>query len=207
MSEVKNKPKQKRWTTEEVDFLKTWYGNKPIPWIASKLDRPVGSVQRKIERMKLPRTTEAAGKITVYQLAKSLNVDNHTVYLWIEKHEMPHQKKVVGYEKEYILINVKRFWNWAKKSQSLINFSKIERNVLLPEPEWFDDARKRDAEMIPNKTQQYWTEEEDKEIWYLFYKRGYTQERIGKEMNRSRRAVQKRLSVLRNRKKQKVKSQ
>lgn len=203
MSEVKSKPKQKRWTTEEVNFLKTWYGNKPIPWIASKLDRPDGSVQRKIERMKLPKTTDAAGKITVYQLAKALNVDNHTVYLWIEKREMPHEKKIVGYEKEFILINVKWFWNWAKKNQSLINFSKIEKNVLLPEPSWIDEARKSDAATIPKKTQHLWTEEEDKRIWYLFYKRGYTQEKIGEEMNRSRRAVQKRLSVLRDRKNKK----
>jgi hypothetical protein len=198
--EKNSKQKQKRWTTDEENYLKNWYGIKTIPEISQKLKRSVGSVQRKIERMKLSRSTEFAGDLTASALAKLLKVDVHTVRLWIKKYELPHQRRIVGYEREYIFIEPSSFWEWAKTHQSLINFCKIEKNAIPPEPEWLDEARTRDYYSIPQKNHQLWTDEEDKLIWHLFYERGYSQEKIGKEVKRSKRAVQKRLSELRKQK-------
>ncbi|WP_336769965.1 hypothetical protein [Bacillus bombysepticus] len=191
---------QRNWTKEDLDTIKKLYGVYTIPYIATTLRCEIGALEKKIEREGLSYAINYRGDVTAHLLAKILNVDSHTVLRWINNKGLPHTRKVRVHERESILIEVRVFWNWIHANQSLMNFSKMTRGELLPEPEWLEDAVKRDFHAIPKKQKKPWTPEEDARIWQMFYVLNYTQEKIGELEGRSRRSVQKRLATIREKK-------
>ncbi|GAB6427960.1 hypothetical protein bcgnr5372_38470 [Bacillus luti] len=192
------KTKQGRYTKEEENIIKKNYGVCSLDKIAKMLNRDIVSLKRKVYRLGLSYTNYYQGAVTAYQLAGLLNVDSHTVLRWINNKGLHCNRKILALEREHILIEIPRFWQWIEKNQSQLNFSKINRGVLLPEPEWLDAAVERDSHAIPRKTQQLWTPEEDARIWRMFYVEQKTQAEIGRIEGRSRRGVQKRLSYIRD---------
>jgi len=78
----------------------------------------------------------------------------------------------------------------------LINFAKLEPFDLLPQPEWVELERRRDARKIPRRQQKPWTPEEDEQLIALM-KWGYGNKEIAERLDRSEKAVQRRISRLR----------
>lgn len=185
----------KKWNITDENQLKELVGLHPIPKIAAKLNRNNGAIERKIEKLRIC-TKESRGDITAYSLASILNVDTHTVLRWIENHGLPHTRRITKYKRKNIFIQPEDFWKWAEKNQTRINFSKIPKLALLPEPSWVDAARNNDNEMIPSRYQQYWTPLEDSVLLSMSAK-GILQKEIAKALNRPARGVQKRLAFLR----------
>ena len=188
-------PAYRKWTSEEDEYLINKYGKCELDKIARILKRDKNSLMRRLHRLGKANAKECFG-ITTYELAKALKIDVGSVYRWINDRELPY-KKAYAKERTFLVIDVQEFWDWAEENKRLINFSKIEKHVLIPEPAWVDKQRKLDFHHRPQKERQKWTKEEDERIWQLFYCQGMTYKDIGALMGRSARAVQNRLARVR----------
>lgn len=186
----------KHWTTEEEDFLKEKVGTLSFHALAKRLGRSVDTIEVRIRRLGLDNTKLLSGKLTANELATALNIDNHTIYRWIDNHGLKAVRKVTRQSAKFNLISVEDFWKWAKQNKEKINFYKIDPLLLLPEPEWVKEERKRDYHHIPKRQAAKWTEYEDKRMLEMV-KGGYTQKEIGQALGRSENSVQRRLSRLR----------
>lgn len=191
----------KKWNNIEEKKLRAMVGSAPLQVIAQKLGRNIGGVERKLEKLGIS-TKDAQEDITAYQLATLLNVDSHSVLLWVNKHGLPHNRKITKFVKENIFINPEEFWKWAEKNRHRLNFAKVPRHALPREPEWVEEQRRIDHARIPSRSQQYWTPLEDQMLLSMVSK-GITQKNIGIALNRPTRGVQKRLKVLREQKENK----
>jgi excisionase family DNA binding protein len=188
----------KRWTIEDEDFLKEKVCTLSFPALAKRLGRSVNAIEVRVRRLGIENTKLLSGKLTANELAMALNIDNHTVYRWIENHGLKAVRKVTRQVAKFNLISVEDFWKWAEQNKEKINFTKIDPLVLLPEPKWVEEERKRDYHTIPKRQAAQWTDEEDKRLISLL-NGNYTQKEIGEFLNRSENAVQRRVSRLRER--------
>lgn len=149
----------KYWTAKEIDFLKENIGKTKISVIAEKLDRSETAVILKMNRLGIGNTRDQTGLITIGELAKPLGVDRNTIQGWIERHGLPVKKKVSRLTKVFTFVDSESFWNWAKINQDKIDFSKIERNSIPPEPKWVE-ALRFDNKNYHKKNYKTWTTNE-----------------------------------------------
>lgn len=187
-------PAYRKWTAAEDEYLISKYGTRELEKIASYLKRDMNSVTRRLERLGV-NVKENLG-VSTYELAAATNVDVHAVYRWMNNHGLPF-KTAYSKERTYSVIDVQDFWTWAEKNKHLINFNRIEKYALLPEPSWVDEQRKIDFYNRPENEGQNWTEEQDERLWTLYYQQGLTLKEIGELLGRSAKSAQKRLSRIR----------
>lgn len=190
--------KGKNWSVEEDDFLKENVGKKSFQVMSKHLNRTVVAIESRARRLGIDNTKFESGKLTANEMARALNVDNHTVYRWIQTGGLKSVKKATRQSAKFNLISIDDFWKWAKNNKEKLNFYKIEPLVLLPEPDWVEDERKKDYHAIPKRQAAKWTDEEDYRLVSLL-KGNYTQTEIGEFLNRSENAIQRRISRLRER--------
>ena len=93
--------------------------------------------------------------------------------------------KVVDYED---------FWKWAEKHKQLIDFSRVEKNILGPEPDWVDV--KRGADKIGKRKSSRWTKEDDLKLRGMVNSYKYTYPEIARALGRTEGAVKRRLNEL-----------
>jgi hypothetical protein len=141
------KSNYRKWTRKEEEKLASIYGTKSIYSIARILNRNPSGVLNKIKRMKLSSSNEYQGLINITQFSKILNVHTSTINVWIKNREFPYTRRVTTFKQSYILIDVDEFWEWAEKNKDVVDFSKIQPQILLPEPEWFQVEREIDKKM------------------------------------------------------------
>ncbi|MEJ9315109.1 sigma-70 family RNA polymerase sigma factor [Priestia megaterium] len=189
----------RRWTKQEDEYLLKGYGSKSLENISRRLQRSIPALESRLNRLGVYGVRAYTGNITVYELAKCLHVDVHTLYNWIQNNKVPY-KMTRARTRSFIGIDVLAFWKWAEQNKEFLNFSKIPRNTLIPEPDWVNKQRKYDYFNRPKHENKKWTEEEDARLWYMFYEEGRTQQEIGQLIGRSRYGVQRRLNRLRKKK-------
>ena len=90
--------------------------------------------------------------------------------------------------KSFYLIDPSNFWKWAGMHKEKVQFSNIEPQVLLPEPDWVDEERRKDKQIVKKKVYKYWTTKEDQRLLEL-RKEGLTYAEIGQRMKRSATSV------------------
>ncbi|MFL0574644.1 helix-turn-helix domain-containing protein [Priestia megaterium] len=189
----------RRWTEQEDEYLLKYYGSKSLGNISRRLQRSIPALESRLNRLGVYGVRAHTGNITVYELAKCLQIDVHTIYNWIQKKRLPY-KITKAKTRKFIGIDVLAFWKWAEHNKELLNFSKIPRNTLIPEPDWVKKQKRYDYSNRPKHENKKWTEEEDARLWYMFYEEGRTQQEIGQLIGRSRHGIQRRLNRLRKRK-------
>lgn len=186
----------KWWTPEEDAFLEEKVGKVKIETIAKKLGRSVIAVENRLDRLGVSNTKLESGKITAAELARYCGIDSHVVTrTWIPKKGLPAVRRVTRYKRKYWLIDVKEFWKWAEQNKDLIDFSKVDTHVLLPQPDWVELERKRDYKKIPRKQLKRWTAEEDNQLIKLL-NAGYSKAQIAEVLERSETAVDRRIARL-----------
>lgn len=188
-------PAYRKWTAEEDEYLINAYGRRGLDKIAKTLGRKEDALMRRLHRLGKVKAKECFG-ITAYELAAAINVNVGSVYRWMNDKGLPF-KTSYAKERTFSLIDIQEFWEWAEENKDIINFSRIEKHSLVPEPAWVEERRKLDYYNRPKKERQNWTEEEDERLWYLFYSQGMTYKEIGDLMGRSGRAIQNRLIRIR----------
>lgn len=116
----------RKWTKEDVEYLKEKWGNVSISSIAKKLNRSVNAVKLKAKRLGLGPMLENGSYVTLNQVAIALTGRNFSSYYkksWIENRGMPvHNKKVIN--NTFKIIYLDEFWKWAEKKSFIFRFFK-----------------------------------------------------------------------------------
>jgi hypothetical protein len=180
----------KAWTPEEIDCLETWFGNTPLHLLAKRVSKISGiprteeAVHAKLIRMGLSDSVQNTGKLTAQELCSIIGVTHHCVTRWIKKKMLRGEHRATLRTKKHWLIKIEDFWKFAEANKNLIDFSRIEPLSLIPEPEWFEEERRKDFYHFPKKHYKEWTPEEVHKLLVL-YKRKMSNEEIAKELQRS----------------------
>lgn len=184
------------WTEEEDEFLKERVGKVSFSALAKNLNRTVIAVESRTEKLGISSTKFESGRLTANELANALGVDSHAVYRWIKKDDLKATYKSTRKEAKFYLIEVNDFWNWTERNKDKLNFFRIDPLALLPEPDWVEKERKKDYHAIPKKARTKWTQADDERLISLL-KGNYSMQEISVHMNRTEKAIQRRISRLR----------
>lgn len=142
---------QKKWTSQEVEFLEDSWGSIPLDKICKKLDRSSKAVCAKASRLGLGNMLDSIDCITAKHLGNSLGICSKTVVKWINEKGLKAKHTSLTGKRMNWLINVNDFWKWAEDNQDLINLYKLEENELGKEPQWVKEKRKRDYKFRRNE--------------------------------------------------------
>ena len=188
----------KKWTSEEIVYLEDSWGKRTIKSIAYKLGRSKSAVIQKSVNLGLGAYLESGEYITWNQLIGALGITSGNGYMstsWIKNKEFPIKYKTVLNNK-FKVVYLEDFWRWADKNRSMINWSKVEKNILGAEPEWATMQRKSD--FLKNAKVKYtpWTKEEDQYLKDLLKKFKYSYQDLSKTLHRTEGAIQRRISDL-----------
>lgn len=184
------------WSKEEIEYLKKKWGATSIPAIAGHLGRSVNAVKIKAQKAGLRRHLHSGDYITLNQLCKALDVSYSTwsLGMW-QRHGMPVKyRKVVN--NSFRVIYVRDFWKWAERNKMVIDFSKMERGALGPEPFWVE--YKRIADIAAKKYKRTpWTEDEDALFIKMLDTYKYSYREISVALKRTEGAMKRRMKDLR----------
>ncbi len=182
---------KKPWRAEEIKLLQTLVGQRSVTAIAKELGRTPGAVSNKLSRLGLGATRKQTGMLTARELANKLGVTTKTVVSW-EAYGLKTVTRVTRYKKQFILIKMKNFWEWAEQNKSLIDFTKLSKKDFSTLPEWVSGNIKAARTSVRYR---HWTTSELKKLHVLIEK-GLTYKQISKLLNRSESSVEKRYSRL-----------
>ncbi|NSL51826.1 DNA-binding protein [Calidifontibacillus erzurumensis] len=175
---------RRAWTSEELNDLKENIGVIKLTTIAKRINRSYDAVVMKLNRLGLSNTREQTGLVTLGELAKHLKVDRNIVKGWVDRHGLPCTKKKTRNTKTFYLVDILDFWKWAEENKEKVQFSNIEPNTLLPEPDWVEKERQKDYQMNKRRVYKGWTTVED-QLLLTLREKGLTYKEIGKRLNRS----------------------
>jgi hypothetical protein len=184
----------KRWTPEEIDYLKENIGNSSISTIACNLNRTETAILLKSKRLKLGKTQSISGRVTCGEIATLLSIDRKTVVGWVNQHGLLATQKVTALKKRYTLVSPEDFWKWAFHHKEKINFRSLERNDFPPEPDWVEEERITPS--FTKKNYKYWTTSEDCLLSKLINK-GLSYVEIAEHINRTMFSVERRYHRIR----------
>ncbi|MDQ0214919.1 DNA-binding transcriptional MerR regulator [Oikeobacillus pervagus] len=176
----------KQWNLDEIEYLEENIGFYKVSTIAEKMGRTYESVRIKMNRLGIANTKQQTGLVTIGELANILKVERNTVKWWTQKHGLPYRKKITKKSKIFYFIDPTKFWTWAEKNKSKIQFLNIEPQSLPPEPDWVAEERRNEREKKVRKKRVYqqWTTKEDQTLLEL-RNEGLTYAEIGEIMDRS----------------------
>jgi len=177
------------WSNSEIDFLQNQVGKMKVDSIAKQLNRSVTAVLIKMKRLKIGNTKNNTGGITRSELARMLGVDSKTVEWWTYKYGLPFQTKITRHSRRYFFIEVTDFWEWAYEHADRVDFSKIELNSIVPEPEWVREYRRKKQVPIGNYYRNWTTKEE--ELLLTMIDLGKSIDFISKQLNRTSISIQR----------------
>lgn len=189
----------KTWMEEELSYLEDNWGSTSIKGLAKKLNRSVNAIRIKAQRIGLIDQRFAFEGITVNQLAIALNISYSLLKNWIKIYDFPAKKKLFCQENRVLVVSYTDFWKWANENKQMIDFSRLEKNMLGPEPAWVIEKRNADfikARKIKKSSNHAWTKEEDNILKGMLSAYRYTYPEISQRLNRSEGAVKRRISDL-----------
>ena len=180
------------WPKEEAEYLERNWGSVSIPAIAKKFNRSVNAVKLKARRMGLGRHIHSGEYITLSQLLQALKVSYST---WTNggwgKHGLPVKTKK-SIKRCFRVIYLEDFWTWAEHHKMLVDFARVERNSLGPEPPWVADKRKADLAAKKYKKTS-WSPEEDARLINLLNTFQYSYREISIKLGRKESAIKRRM--------------
>lgn len=183
--------KSKNWTDEEKDFLRENWGYHSVGYIAKKLGRSENAILIKVQRFHLGAFLEAGEYISLNQLSVIFcgkGKGDYTVRtVWVREGLPIHYKQVN--KCRFAMVKMPEFWKWAEHHREIVDFSRLEKNELGPEPKWVAQARKVD---YGKPKVRIWTKCED-ELLQRMVKRGNFLDEIAKNLSRTEAAVKRRI--------------
>jgi len=170
----------KIWTNDEIKYLKENVGYVLVETMAEYLGRTETAVIIKMKRLGLANTKEQLGLLTIGSLATLLGVDRNTVENWTVNYQLPCKKRKCRNTRTFYFIYPEDFWIWAYKNTDRIDFSKIARHSIPPEPDWVESFRRRKVTPIGNYYRS-WTYKEEQQLLKL-RRMGLSFEAIGEKL-------------------------
>lgn len=156
------------WSKEEVDLLIARHGSYSLKKTAEVLGRSLDAVKNKARRLGLGPNRYAYEYIIRNDLAKALKIENSTIRMFARE-GLRIRKKVPCDKRVHYFIKLEDFWEWASNHKDLIDWTKLEENLLGKEPGWVNEERRKIiARTRPGKNRGRWTEEELKILIELY---------------------------------------
>lgn len=182
------------WTSEELNYLTERWGAVSAKGIAIHLCRSLSAIIQKSQKIGLGDPTLHFDGITICQLMQALNKSYSSVYAWIRDYGMPVKSKVFVKDLRVKVIAYKDFWEWAECNKELLNFAKMEPNLMGAEPDWVKIKRRAD-QLRSQKTWQSvkWSIEEDQRLRQLINLPGMTYTELSIQLNRSVPSIKRRM--------------
>src|SRR5699024_9485679 len=191
--------RRRMWTQEEVDFLEDEWGVMAIDSIARKLNRSFSSVHNKAQRLGLGDPLTHIDGITISQLSQVLNKHYGILENWINKYNFPARRKRVTLKKRVLIVHYSDFWKWADENKQMLDFARLERLSLGPEPDWVEVKRKADEIRLLHRPKPHntaWSKYDDNHLKWMLERGRYTYPEISDELKRSEGAIKRRISDL-----------
>ncbi|KEI90747.1 hypothetical protein N493_15185 [Clostridium botulinum B2 433] len=186
--------KRRDYTKEELIYLEEKWGAKSVKAISRKLNRSEWAVRMKAYKMGLGDPKLSIDGITINQLSKAIGVHYQSIMRnWVEQYGFPVKNKILINESiAYATQN--DFWEWAKNNKNLIDFSRIEENILGKEPQWAKEKRRIDI-LANNKSRNKrpWTDSEIEKLISLLKTYNFTYADIAERLGRSQSAVKRKI--------------
>lgn len=179
----------KHWTTDEINYLKEYYGSRNVKRISEDLGRTSNAVTQKANRLGLEMTT-ADEWLTIADFCLYTNLSRSTVEYWIRYCGFPTRLKRV-YKKRYRIVDPFKFWKWAEQNKGRIQWNDLPKYAVQGEPGWVEVARKNNVERI-NKRRP-WTVSEVNTLKFMLSKNKYTYADLSKELKRSHAAIKRKI--------------
>lgn len=196
---LKLKSSNKIWTEYELNYIQDNWGKKTYEEMSKKLKRSAGAIKEKGARLGLGyRFHSNPNLITFSKLLEAFNFYSGYKY-WEElfvRNNFPMEYMHTD-NNIYKMININKFWKWAENNKKILNFSKMQKNILGKEPDWVDIKRKADLN-TPSKVShnRLWTVQEDSLLISKVKSNKYTYADLSKEFNRTQCAIKRRLRDL-----------
>ncbi len=150
----------------------------------------------KAAKMKLGAFLESGDYIKYEQLLGVLGKEgNYKLISWVEKRNFPLRTQKVR-NKTFYVIKIEEFWKWAEENRELLDFSKLEENILGKEPEWVKQKRRVDFERNRKYKMTPWTKTEDEQLIFLLRQQKYNYQEISQKLGRTEGAIWIRISKL-----------
>lgn len=196
----------RRWSKEEDEYLKEYFGVYSTPTIAKHLDRTVNAVvSRAYTIFKTRNKASIQGYYTATELNEALGVNASACGNWIHKRNLPaikygkerikSTKQSQTYRTAYFAIDLSEFWNWLKenKKTAYIKTENVNLDALSYIPDWFMEDYKNKKIYGRKK---FWSEEETKALLDMSYKENKSIREIAKILDRTMISVRKKLEAL-----------
>lgn len=185
-----------KWTSQEEYYLQDKWGELSINKLAKDLGRSENAVIVRAQRMGLGAHLHADHRVTANQLILAIyggkQQGGWTINRWIEN-GLPVKKHRVR-NSDFKVLDIDDFWKWAEQHKELMDFSRMEENILGKEPDWVKQKRRIDIKEKFNTSP--WTDAEDKKLVYLLDQYKYTYDDLCRMMNRTEGAIKRRISTL-----------
>ncbi len=134
-----------RWTKNEENRLRQWWGRAPVGEIAQKLGRTETAVVVRAKRIGLRTLVNHPDALAEWQIAPMLGIDRKTVWLWMNRGVLPVD---VIYKRN---LPCRIVWR-----DDLIRWVKDYRNWIYVDPQRVADP---DLRRIVNKAVREWNDE------------------------------------------------
>ena len=181
----------KKWSEEEVNFLMDYWGETSVTHIANKLNRPESAIIARAWKMKLG-SFYCYNFLNIREISDMIGVDNKTVKRWIG---LGLKAKKVG---NLNLVKPDNLIKFLKKNQHLWNSNKLELYAFGKEYDWLKVKRERDK-IIPFNKHSKWSYEDERLLICLYKNKNNSIEDIALILKRSEKAVQRKISRLKDR--------
>ena len=187
------------WTTEEVEYLQSNWGEVAMTTISKKLNRSINAIKLKAMRLGLSSFLEGGEYISLNQLLKAINGSSssytYKVTSWVKNRHLPiHYIRII--KKKIRVVYLDEFWRWAKKNRSFLDFSKMEPLILGIEPDWLIEQRRNDFKNSARYKKTPWTSQEDSTLKMYLKEYRYEYKDLSKMLRRTSGAIQRRICYL-----------
>lgn len=187
------------WTDEDIMYLEDKWGVLSRASIARNLKRTVLAVQLKAQRLGLGDPLTHIDGLTINQLAEVLDSHYSILKNWIKKYEFPARRKNVARKQRVWIVSYSDFWKWAEENKQMLDFTRIERLSIGPEPAWVERKRKADELKKLHKPKPHntpWSKNEIEKLKWMLNQHKYTYLDISEEIKRSQGAIKRKIFEL-----------
>lgn len=161
--------------------------------LATDLGRSINSINVRAQRNGLGAFLDNGEYVSYSQFLQALfGLCNAGSAYRVNKRweEFPVKKKRVG-RCTFRVVYLDEFWKWAEQNRRLIDFSKMEENILGAEPDWVKQKRKIDHQCRVRINP--WTNDEDRKLDTMVREHKMTITQIAAVLGRSEGAVKRRI--------------
>lgn len=177
--------RRKKWTKDEEIFLCENVGNLTFKKIGIELGRSESSVANKAEMLGV-KILDNQGFLDGETFCRAIGISRSTFEYWRKAHKFPAKKRK---DFKYLVIDLDKYWSWARQNKKIVNWTKFETGALGAEPKWVSEVRKNNRY---NRNKKVWELDED-EILKRMIAKGATYPELSKVLRRSQASIKRRI--------------